>query len=161
MEIRAEVRAQGTLAEGKSLEGVRRSVWVHIVRAASALQGAVVAATPVGVSSALRGAWQVVYDEPALTARVVNNMEYALPVELGRRASMPPVAPIRLWVVRKLGLSGDEAESAAWGIAKKKARTATPGQHFVERTWDVAMPIIEREEFGDGLTLTIVKNLEG
>jgi len=161
MEIRAEVRAQGALAEGQSIEGVRRSVWVHVVRAASALQGALVAATPVGAVGALRGAWQVVYDEPTLTARVVNNMEYALPVELGRRAKMPPVAPIQLWVERKLGLSGDEAERAAWGIAKKKAKTATPGQHFVERTWDVAMPIIEREEFGDGLTLTIIKDLEG
>ena len=161
MQIRAEIQSQGPLAEGLPVDGVRRSVWVHVVRAASALHGALVAATPVGVSSAMRGAWQVVYDEPALTARVVNNMEYALAVELGRRAKMPPVAPIQLWVERKLGLSGDEAESAAWGIAKKKARTATPGQRFVERTWDVAMPIIEREEFGDGLTLTIIKDLEG
>jgi hypothetical protein len=48
---------------------------------------------------------------------------YAPVIEYGRKpGTMPPVDAIKLWVVRKLGISGKEADSAAWGIAKNIAK---------------------------------------
>ena len=38
---------------------------------------------------------------------------------------MPPIDPIRRWVEQKLGVSEDESEGIAWGIAKKIAKEGT------------------------------------
>jgi hypothetical protein len=55
----------------------------------------------------------------------------AVAVELGTKPHMPPVAPIVIWAQEKLGLSGAEAKSAAFAIARKIARVGTKGQgHF-------------------------------
>ena len=47
--------------------------------------------------------------------------EYGTVIEFGRRPGMgmPPVEPIKLWAQHKLGLTEEEADSAAWAIAKK------------------------------------------
>lgn len=157
MEIRAELQATGPIAEGRTEEEVRRETWIALVKAASFLQGEISRATPV-YTGQLRGGWQVVYDEANLVARVVNNVEHALPTELGRRAAMPPVEPIKLWVERKLGLKEPESESVAWAIARKKAREFTPGQHFIERTFDSVVPALER--LFEQAALNITKRLE-
>lgn len=52
-------------------------------------------------------------------------------VELGTKPHMPPVAAILLWVQDKFGLAGEEAESLAWGVARKIKARGTKGQgHF-------------------------------
>ena len=56
---------------------------------------------------------------------VGTSLAYAIPVELGTAPHMPPVAPLEDWARSKLGLTGREARSAAWGIARKIARQVT------------------------------------
>ena len=52
---------------------------------------------------------------------------YGEPVEYGTLAHFPPVKPILFWVQRKLGLSGDEAKSAAFCIARAISKRGTKG----------------------------------
>ena len=66
-----------------------------------------------------------------------NPLEYAEPVEFGTQPHFPPVDPIEFWVEKKLGLSGDEARSAAYAIAWKIAQKGTQGAHMLERGFDV------------------------
>lgn len=52
--------------------------------------------------------------------------DYTVQLVQGRRpGNMPPVDPIERWVQAKLGLSGKEANSAAWGIANKIQKSGT------------------------------------
>jgi len=57
---------------------------------------------------------------------------YAVPVELGTRPHFPPVQALEDWVRQKLGLSGKEAHSAAFLIARKISKKGTKG-HFMFR----------------------------
>lgn len=80
-------------------------------------------------------------------------MEHGEPVEFGTKPHFPPTGPIQFWVERKLGLSGEEAASAAFGIAMiisgkgkpKKSRKrmskpggGTKGAHMFEKGFDEA-----------------------
>lgn len=56
---------------------------------------------------------------------VGTSLAYALPVELGTAPHMPPIEPLKDWARSKLGLSGKQAERAAWGIARKIAKHGT------------------------------------
>lgn len=58
---------------------------------------------------------------------VRTSLAYALPVELGTKPHMPPVAPLVAWAEQKLGVKGKEAERAGWAIARKISRTGTKG----------------------------------
>lgn len=57
---------------------------------------------------------------------------YAVPVELGTKPHFPPVQALEDWVRQKLGLSGKEARSAAFLIARKISKKGTKG-HFMFR----------------------------
>ena len=58
---------------------------------------------------------------------------YALYVELGREPGRkaPPVDVMRAWVKNRLGLSGDEADSAAYLIGKAISEGGIPATHFM------------------------------
>lgn len=58
---------------------------------------------------------------------VGTSLVYAIPVEMGTKPHMPPVAPLVLWAQQKLGVRGKEAVSAAWAIARSIARRGTEG----------------------------------
>jgi len=93
---------------------------------------------------------------------VGTSLAYALPVELGTKPHMPPVAPLVQWAKQKLGVSGKEAERAGWAIARKIARVGTKG-HFmfatafaeneaqIVRGFGVAVSRIERRIAGEAL----------
>ena len=53
---------------------------------------------------------------------------YGEPVELGTRPHFPPVAPLQHWVEKKLGLSGKEAKSVAYLIARAISKRGTPAR---------------------------------
>jgi len=72
---------------------------------------------------------------------------YGLPVELGRKpGKMPPIAPIKLWVVRKLGVKGPEADKVAYAIAWTIGKKGTTGAHMVEQAYDKAVSGPEIEQ---------------
>jgi hypothetical protein len=75
---------------------------------------------------------------------VGTSLSYAVPVELGTRPHMPPVAPIRDWVETKLGLSGPQAQGVAWAVARKIAREGTEGAFMFRDGFDAAEPQVRR-----------------
>jgi len=57
---------------------------------------------------------------------IIEGKARALFLEFGRRpGTFPPIAPIRAWAIRKLGVSEDEADGVAYLIARKIAREGT------------------------------------
>jgi hypothetical protein len=49
-----------------------------------------------------------------------NSAPHTLAIEYGRRPGKgPPLEPLKAWVIRKLGLSGEEADGAALAIQRK------------------------------------------
>ena len=63
---------------------------------------------------------------------------YGAVMELGRKpgAPGPPLAPIKEWVRRKLGLQGKELDSAAFLIRRKIHVKGIEPRHFFKRTRD-------------------------
>ncbi len=125
MTLDVEVRVPNTaLFRGEGAAIARDELRSAMEWAVSDLRSAIVPATPVGVSGALRAATQTSLsgDLATLTGRVFNPLGYAAPVEHGRRpGSFPPVAPLVLWVQRKLGVAADDARSVAFLVARKIA----------------------------------------
>jgi hypothetical protein len=81
-----------------------------------------------------------VYGETfGLTGIVATPLLYGLPVELGRSPGKgPPQDAIKLWVVRKLKLTGKKADQAAFLIARAIGRHGTKGVFMVKKAYDRA-----------------------
>ncbi len=62
--------------------------------------------------------------------------EYGEPVELGTKPHFPPIAPIKFWVEKKLGIEGKEADSVAFLIARKISKKGTEGAYMFGNAWD-------------------------
>ncbi|MBR0650374.1 HK97 gp10 family phage protein [Roseomonas terrae] len=87
--------------------------------------------TPTSGAGTLRdsiGALPVTISGTAITGGVGTSLSYAAAVELGSKPHWAPIAPLLDWVQRKLGLTGEEAESAAQAIQFKIAARGTEGQ---------------------------------
>lgn len=71
-----------------------------------------------------------------------NECPYAAVIEYGRRRMRPgpPVAPIREWVRRKLGLTGRELESATFLIRRAIHVRGTPPKYIMWRTHQAMKP---------------------
>jgi hypothetical protein len=54
--------------------------------------------------------------------------------------TMPPIFAIKLWVRRKLGLTGKESASAAWAIAKHIAKHGTEGRFMFKEGLEASQP---------------------
>ena len=115
--------------------------------------------TPVGATGALRGsvAWEIFGTGFGMTGYAGPSAAvlYGLPVETGRAPGKAPIVEdtwqavpaLQLWVVRKLGLSGAEAEKAAYLIARAIGARGTKGAHMVEKAFDRAVGGKEIEEY--------------
>ena len=77
--------------------------------------------------------------------KVYNDAPYSGVIELGRRAGrkMPwlrntPLQsqPIYMWCIRQLGMTADEAEKAAWGIAASIKRKGINGKYILRDVTD-------------------------
>jgi hypothetical protein len=56
----------------------------------------------------------------------IRGRDYSEQLAKGRASGkMPPIAPIERWVNAKLGIQGKQANSIAWGIAKKIQKEGT------------------------------------
>lgn len=57
---------------------------------------------------------------------IIRGRQYTEQLVYGRKpGAMPPIAPLERWAQAKLGLSGTQAKSAAFAIAKKIAKEGT------------------------------------
>lgn len=128
-------------------EGAVQAEQIYAMEAGiSVLEQAITVRTPVNFGTA-RQAWthQITGTPANLLGEVFNPLEYALPLELGRRpGKQPPTSAIELWVTRKLGLSGSEARNTAYLIARAIGRRGTQGAFMLRDGWAEAEPIIIR-----------------
>lgn len=83
---------------------------------------------------------------------VGTSLAYAPAVEDGTRPHMPPVEPLAAWARQKLGVTGREADRAAWAIARKIARVGTEGAHMFRDAFTANQPQIR-----DGLDECLVR----
>ena len=103
--------------------------------------------TPVGAHGLLRGS--IAAREPRVTGdriegEVGTALRYAIPVELGTRPHRPPVEPLIDWARARLGLSGKDAERAAWAIARKIEREGTAGAGMFSGALEESAGAVER-----------------
>jgi hypothetical protein len=101
------------------------------------LQREISDASPRGITSALSGGWfsNVVNLSGTVVGFVGTSVEYAESVELGTKPHFPPVEALQDWVEGKLGLSGSEARTVAFLIARKISKVGTKPAHMVRDTW--------------------------
>ena len=92
----------------------------------------------------------------AVFGDVTNPLSYALPVELGTRPHYPPIDPLIDWVEAKLGLAGEEAESAARGIQRNIGRRGSVGR-FMARDALAAGGSSIQGEFEDAAERIVTK----
>lgn len=143
--------------EAEAVGVVDEALNKSLTGAAAFLAGQIKLAAPVGVTSALRGSilWSV--SSLAGEARVFTPLEYALPIERGRKAAWPPLDPILLWVKRKLGISDEkQARNVAFLICRKLGTARRPGDFFFEKAVQKNEREIQRAFFEPlGLNLTL------
>lgn len=105
--------------------------------------GAVVPLTPVGISSALRGAWGTTVRQigQSIVGIVGNPLIYSEVIERGRRpgAPPPPVESIRTWVERKMG-----PEVSAYVVARSIGRKGIEGRRMLEKAVRLVAPSAQR-----------------
>jgi len=129
------------LTRSNLISGVRNRVNKALADSAETMLKDLRDATPVGATGQLRDGWFVKPLPRNLqvfirnSARSPSGFPYLLPTELGRRAAPVPIPPLDAWVQAKFGVSPPESTSIAFAISRKKARSRTPGQHFVEKTF--------------------------
>ena len=106
------------------------------------LEAEVARRTPAGVGgqAGLRGSIHgetVSLSGHSVAGVVGTPLEYGEVVETGRRpGKFPPLAPIELWVRRKLGVPDAEARGVAFLVARKIARVGFDGAHMFEKAWE-------------------------
>lgn len=110
-------------------EVVQSILTARLTEAQLLLQREVMERTP-AASSILKSSIQApatVQTANRLEASIGTALSYAVPVELGSKPHMPPIAPLETWVRQKLGIKSDEAEGVARRIAWKIKRHGTKG----------------------------------
>ena len=88
----------------------------------------------------------------SITGKVGTSMAYGWPVERGRAAGKwPPRDNIRMWVVRKMGLTGKEADSVAFLVQRAIGTGTTKGimkpgggLHMFEEGFDAALDPVKK-----------------
>ena len=119
---------------------VEREVQAVLEIVAARVEKTVVERTPRGVGgeAGLAGSihGEVVSYGQGMQAVISTPLEYGEVVELGRRPDKkrPPVAPIALWAIRKLGVSAEEAQGIGFVIARKIGKVGFEGAHMFEKT---------------------------
>lgn len=83
-----------------------------------------------------------------ITGRVFSSLPYAYVMDQGRRPGGPisraGVASIGLWVRRKLGLTGKEAQSAMYAIAWSIRQKGIAPTFFMKRAAEAAQPKVNQ-----------------
>jgi len=131
---------------GEQIEQGKR---VPMQQSLDVVEQAVAVRTPVNIG-ALRGSLQTTMRGQGVDLHGImfSPLEYAVPVERGRRpGKMPPRDAIRYWVIRKNIADGPEADRVAFAIAMAIAKgtskgTANKGAHMFRDGWQEASPHI-------------------
>ncbi|MCE5212992.1 MAG: hypothetical protein LLG40_15730 [Deltaproteobacteria bacterium] len=132
MEIKTTVKLDGLKELTKKYpEASKKARVSRITEALLLLERAVKGKTPVGAGPIhLRDTifQKVSYGVQAVVGNLGTPAIYGESVEYGTQPHFPPVAPIQHWVEKKLGITGKEAGSVAYLIARAISRRGTKGQ---------------------------------
>jgi hypothetical protein len=138
-------------------QGLARDMGIAMDLSLHHLVGQVRKRTPVNVATLRNSIGQSTVSEfPNLVGRVGSPLPYSIVIEEGRKfgpgAKFPPIDAIKAWAVRKLGISPDEADSAAFLIARsikekgfsEKGEVGPTGARMFEEGLEAATPNINR-----------------
>lgn len=95
------------------------------------------------------------------TRGIIKGMEYTEQLVDGRfPGTPPPIRPIKSWVEKKLGLSGDEAVSAAYAVSRKIGKEGTEiykkgGTDLLEALNDPELFKVFTDKIGDYMRVQI------
>ena len=127
------------VAAALALPGVLpKALAAGVFEAELLLQREIAERTPVGAHGLLRNSIQAAVPTvlaDRVSGAVGSPLEYVVSVELGTKPHFPPLMPLVDWVEAKLGLRGDEAKGAAFGIARKIAKKGTEGVRMFEEAF--------------------------
>lgn len=96
----------------------------------------------------------------------IRGRDYSEQLAKGRASGkMPPIAPIERWVNAKLGIQGKQANSIAWGIAKKIQKEGTSwyqkgGTNLIELLSEPAIIEFINKEIQQTLTIKVEEKLK-
>lgn len=152
MALQLEIDSTEWARLGDKLDGaneiVEREIRLATRKAVSVIETNIVGFTPLGATKNLSQSWATeVKTIPAgIRGEVFSTLSYASAVEAGRRpGKMPPIEPIRLWVVRKGIASGDDARSVAFMIARAIGRRGTkPGARMIKKGVKRSLPMLQQ-----------------
>lgn len=117
---------------------VEREVTRAMYESVMTLQAEVVEKAPVGVTSNLRNSiFHLVERRPMMirgTVATGPGAPYGAAVNDGTKPHFPPLAPIRRWVERKLGVPVNRSWFVARSIQRKIGRVGTKGQKYGEQS---------------------------
>ena len=131
LQLTGAERLQQALASAPEI--VRQELRVFSHAAVMHLKAEVQDRTPTAMGTLRASIHADAHSNPQGVLGVVGTpLAYAVPVELGTRPHFPPVQALEDWVRQKLGLSGKEARSVAFAIARKISKVGTQG-HFMFR----------------------------
>lgn len=114
-------------------------------------------ASPAGPGGGVEVLGSMLNDGAELYGRTFSTLPQAVVMEHGRRAGAPisrtGIAALNLWVRRKLGLSGREAISATFLIARSIVRRGLKPRNYAQKAADRAKPRIATmfEEMGKAI----------
>lgn len=67
----------------------------------------------------------------SIRLQVGTNLGYAVFVHEGTKPHWPPKAPIRKWVIKKLGIKGEETDKVTFAVRRKIGRKGTKAKPFL------------------------------
>ncbi|MBZ9612144.1 HK97 gp10 family phage protein [Rheinheimera maricola] len=111
------------------------------------VQREVVERTPMGAQNFLGRsiqAEQTVVFEGGVSTVVGTSLSYAVPVELGTKPHFPPLQPLAEWAEVVLKLDAEEAQRAAFAIARKISQKGTEGRFMFRDGFKASEPYIRR-----------------
>jgi len=144
IDLQALARVKAVFAAAPAL--VLEELEAAALEADALLEREVKERMPVGATGGLRASvfsQEQRVGEFGVEGLVGTPMAHAVPVEIGTRPHMPPIAPLVDWVMAKLGISSEKtARGVAFAIAKKISARGTTGQFpfqltYLEQTPDV------------------------
>ncbi len=128
----------------KSPEITGREVQKFMIQMTEHLEGEWKEGAPVGESGGNGGGYRSsISAQPVelLSDKVIGVVgsvsPYAIPIEVGTKPHMPPIAPLMDWAQAVLGVATEEEQKqVAWAVAGKIKRDGTEAQNIAKDTWE-------------------------
>lgn len=97
---------------------------------------------------------------------IIKGRPYSQQLAKGRAGgSLPPIAPLEKWVNAKFGITGKQANSIAWAVAKKIEQSGTTwyqigGTDLIELLAEPIVVDFINNELQQSITITVEENLK-